>query len=101
MSMEYRKTQSAIMEPDLYDGPDCDDVRPRWVAYVEKEGRTDIGEDMNLAATTFPPGTRVEISVPICPKCNDLDADYAYAMDGDGICQCGFNWNEWRDSEYS
>lgn len=84
------------MKPDLYDGPNCDIVRPRWVADFEKEGPQEITENIVLSPSAFPPGTRVLIQVPECPNC-ELDAEFAK----DGKCECGFDWHAWRDNKYS
>ena len=102
--------QYAEMAPDVYDGPECDRVRPRWLTEYDKHGLDDAGNEegiMELNPANFPAGTRVEIHVPICPRCGNETADGAV----DGICpayssdpeseRCGFDWNEWVANEYS
>lgn len=62
----------------------------------------DFIDILELDAKTFPPGTRVIISVPDCPECFE-SADFAF--DGRtmtmGKCSCGFDWNKWAQNEYS
>ena len=94
--MNFRTIQEARMEPDLYAGNLCDEVRPRWMSYDEKEGQTEIDGNIELDPSTFPPGTRILIQVPECPECG-LNAEFATS----GKCDCGFNWNAWRDNQYS
>lgn len=94
--MNYYTAQSTYMEPDVYAGDTCDQVRPRWVAYIEKEGRCDVGELIELNAKTFPAGTRILIQIPDCPECT-TSADLA----SDGKCECGFDWDQWTQEQYS
>jgi hypothetical protein len=96
MKLQYRTVQQAEMSPDIYDGPNCDSVRPRWVSDVEKEGPVEISGNINLDPAAFPPGTRVLIQVPECLSCG-LDAEFAK----NGKCECGFDWHAWRDNQYS
>lgn len=94
--MNFKTVQTAEMAPDLYHGANCDKVRPRWVADVEKEGREEVNGFLELIPAMFPPGTRVLIQVPTCPECG-LDAEYA----ANGKCECGFDWDAWRDDRYA
>ena len=94
--MNFRTIQQARMEPDLYAGNLCDEIRPRWIADVEKEGPTEIDGNIELDPSAYPPGTRILIQVPECPDCG-IDAEFAT----DGKCECGFDWNAWRDGQYS
>lgn len=84
------------MAPDIYAGKNGDEIRPRWVADVEKEGKTEIDGCIELDPSTFPPGTKILIQVPLCPTCQ-LDAD---CSNGGGICDCGFDWNRWTEEQY-
>lgn len=101
--LEMHETMWAEMSPDVYDGPNCDQIRPRWEASAEGDkGGADFIDILELDAKTFPPGTRVIISVPDCPECFE-SADFAFdsrtmTM---GKCSCGFDWNEWARDEYS
>jgi hypothetical protein len=96
MNLQYQTVQTAEMKPDLYDGPECNDMRPRWVAESEKEGATEIDGFIKLNPSAFPPGTRVLIQVPMCPNCG-LNAEYAENLK----CECGFDWNAWVEDKYS
>ena len=100
MDLEYEETDRARMEPDVYDGPECDQHRPRWIVSVPKEGDEDIGDVLELSAKTFPPGTRVIIEEPICPKCGEIYENCmvrGYGYDN----ECDFDWKNWAEEQYS
>ena len=70
----------------------------RWVGGGEgdKDGPSDVGETVQLAASTFPPGTVISVLVPVCPDC-DHSADHAFDV-GTGVmskCACGHDWPLW------
>jgi len=99
MKHNYQETMWAEQSPDCYDGPDCDQLRAAWSCYCD--GDKD-GEDglplLELAAETFPYGTKVVVLFPICPNEDcDLHADFANEL---GKCPCGFDWNEWALNKY-
>ena len=96
IKMKFKTVNTFEMSPDMYHGRDCNEVRPRWMVGVEKEGPTEINGSIELNPSMFPPGTRVLIQVPECPECG-IDAEFATL----GKCECGFDWNEWRDSHYA
>lgn len=91
------------MEPDVYDGADCDQLKPRWIAGVEKEGDCSLGDVISFNAMHFPPGTRVVIEVPDCPKCgksSEMNIPTEFDREWPD-CDCGFSWTEWAKDEYS
>ena len=103
--IQYEEVDEIAMQPDVYSGDSCDEVKPRWMANVEKEGWCDEGETLTLAAKHFAPGTRIVVMVPVCPTCG-LNANYCHNLPEhsraeEGICECGFNWNEWALDQYS
>lgn len=108
--LEYEVVMWAELWPDVYDGPNCDQASPQWKAGAEGDkGDDDLSSDpLVLEPRTFPPGTKVVVSVPICPEC-DLTIDYfgfnPPMTDEDewkvGKCDCGFDWKDWMDGEYS
>lgn len=100
MSIKYREIMRAEQSPDVYDGPNCDQHRARWVGSAEgdMDGDGEISDTIALSAATFPPGTRVAISVPLCPDCGE-SADVA--NDQTEKCECGFDWKAWANDRYS
>lgn len=86
----------AEMKPDTYGGDDGETHIPGWDAHFDgdMDGEYNL-EELQLSAQHFPPGTKVVISVPSCPEC-----DTASEV-GEDQCQCGFDWKQWTEGEYS
>ncbi|WP_029066529.1 hypothetical protein [Labrenzia sp. DG1229] len=102
--MEFRETQSAVQAPDIYDGPKCDQHRPQWTGSAEgdQDGPEPIGETIELAANTFPPGTRVTIEEPECPECGMVPTHMNKpGQSGNWECDCDFDWKNWADEQFS
>ncbi len=81
--------------------PDHDETRPRWMTSYPKEGREEDGEflKLDMDARRYPPGARVTIEVPCCPKCGDpADMnDKNKPVRKWPRCDCGFSWNKWSE----
>lgn len=94
--LEYHDIMWAELSPDIYDGPECDQVRRRWRAYAEGDMQEEPDIDtLDLAAKLFHPGTRVRVMEPMCPKCQEIASmcrDNEY---------CDFDWDYWTECEYS
>lgn len=103
--IHYTERQTFRQEPDCYDGKKCDKQRPRWMTSYPKHGDEEDGETLKIEipAGSVPPGTRVIIQVPICPKCGD-PADMNEPRRKQRRwprCQCGFSWAKWADGQFS
>lgn len=94
--MDFDEIDRFTLEPDIYSGKNCDEIRPRWMAHVQKEGLVEMDGNIEINPNALPAGTQVIIKVPVCPECS-MTADMA----SDLICECGFSWKDWIDSEYS
>jgi hypothetical protein len=119
MKIEYIERQTFRQEPDCYDGKECNGHRPRWMTSYPKEGDEEDGETLKLEmdARLWPPGTRVTIEVPACPKCgepSDFAAKTRLRKDSEGVyqsveirhrkwpnCRCGFSWRKWVEENFS
>ena len=96
MKLEYQAIMWAEMKPYVYGGQNCDEVCPMWHAFAEGDMDSDtFDHPIELCCKTFPPGTKVVVSVPCCPECGQ-DAEMCKADD----C-CGFDWDAWVHTEYS
>jgi|GEM_PF-3542796 len=99
-----RSIGNAEMKPYLYDGDKCDQVKPQWDSYMDGDMSGESGiEIINYPAVAYPPGTKITISVPCCPKCSEpsginSDASGKYEISD---CTCGFSWKDWTDKQYS
>jgi len=99
--MEYNIESWAVMKPDVYAGESCEGIEPRWMLQHEKEGEEPV-EDITLLPAHFPPGTRITISVPVCPDCSTpADFSHDFKTGVTGKCECGFDWEAWTLSEFS
>lgn len=101
-----RETMWAEMKPDCYGGASCDQILPRWSTYAagDKDG-DDSMRALQLAARTFPPGTKVVISEPVCPTCGETRCVKSPVPKRGSIfeekCSCGFDWEAWTIAQYS
>jgi len=90
--VEYREIGFAELKIDCYHGPDCDQHRPYWQGYFEGDKESaKISGPLELSNKHFKAGTKITISVPLCPECKEHAE----------ICSCGFNWKEWEAHQYS
>lgn len=95
MSMKYRETMWAEMSPDVYDGPNCEEVRPRWNVFADGDMDSDYQDLLELDSRHFPPGTKIVVLEPKCPKCDQI-RELCSGDDG-----CDFDWDEWTANQYS
>lgn len=103
MSMKYTTIMTAEQAPDLYDGRECDEVRPLWVGSAEgdKSCPSAVGDNTGLVSFNpahYPAGTRILVQVPDCPDCTEPAPS---GQDVSDRCSCGFNWELWMESQYS
>ena len=100
--MKFHETMRASMRPDMYNGVSCNEFVPDWSGSADgdKDGDGTIGPVIELAAHTFPPGTRVTIEVPCCPTCGEPADVGNDALPGPQPCGCGFDWPAWMRDEY-
>ena len=106
MALKLRETMWATMRPDCYGGKSCDKIRPQWSTYGDGDKQGEEGErTLQLAARSFPPGTKITIAEPQCPKCGEVrDPIFPAPKRGPlfaAKCGCGFDWNEWTLEQFS
>lgn len=94
MKMKYKEIAWAEMKPDCYGGEDCDEVIPQWWEFYDGDTEDDEGEEsINFAAKNYPPGAKITVTVPLCPKC-DEDQEMHNSED------CDFDWSVWTKDTY-
>ena len=84
----------AELKLDCYQGNNCDETEPYWRTYAEgdKEGMdSNFKESLELSPEAFPAGTKIIVSIPVCPEC-EMDCE---------LCDCGFDWKGWAENKYS
>lgn len=104
----YRETMRAIQSPDVYAGQNCDSHEPRWVGSADgdKEGAGPLSGTLSFDASAFPPGTKIVIFEPKCPRCGETPYDYGDSRYGEvwertWRCACDFDWREWSTTEFA
>jgi len=104
-NISFQDRQIWRQEPDCYDGNNCNQLRPRWMTSYPKHGDEEYGEVLKLEIDAYqvPPGTRVIIEVPVCPKCGDpADMNEPRRRQRKWPnCDCGFSWSKWTEEQYS
>lgn len=104
--IKLQETLRFHMDPDMYDGPECNQMRPRWYGYAEGDMDGDHQDDaIVLHPRRFPPGTRISVKEPVCPKCDEPREPILPEPETGSCfpdkCRCGFDWSEWVANEYS
>lgn len=54
-------------------------------------------DEISFDKKRWPVGAKITVEVPCCPNCH-LDAEFA---DDKGKCECGFDWKNWAEEQYS
>lgn len=85
----------AVMAPDVYGGESCEEVIPRWLAYAEGDMDSGYEENIVLDAKYFPPGTKISVLEPCCPKCSQV-SEFCRSDES-----CDFDWDTWALDQYS
>lgn len=89
--LEYLQVGCAEMSPDIYGGEDCNEHIAQWKAYFDGDKDSGFVDVIKLDSAHFPAGTRIVVSMPMCPDCNETQE----------TCQCGFDWMEWIEDNYA
>ena len=95
--MEYHVVASGEVKADVYCGESCDQHEPYIEAQCEGDMDSEKMKDFSFDAKRWPVGTKISIEVPRCPGC-EMDAEF---QDKHGKCECGFDWKNWADEQYS
>ena len=89
---KYEEVARAEMHPDVYGGPNSDQITPMWEGHWDGDMESFHDRSpINLPPEKFPPGTRVIVQMPLCPEC-ELNCE---------LCSCGFDWKAWAKEQYS
>jgi hypothetical protein len=104
--IKLQETIRFHMDPDMYGGPECDQMVPRWHCYgVGDKDADHQHEPITLDARRFPPGTRISVKEPMCPQCEETRSPkYPEPATGPVFgdkCRCGFDWANWTANQYA
>ena len=90
--MDRKDIMWAEIKVDCYDGKECDRHRKYWNAYADGDMQDEnISGNLEISLDQYPPGTKVIISIPECPECDETS----------DTCSCGFDWKNWAEEQYS
>lgn len=96
IDIQYTQIDSLELEPNCYSGSSGDEVKKQWL--LRDRSGTEFKQEVKLNAAYFPPGTRITISVPMCPNCQEpAEENCPDIFD----CECGFSWGKWTLHKYS
>lgn len=95
---------------DVYGGPKFNEVSTYFNTYCDGDMQDDNHtNDLVLQVKDLPPGARIIVEYPCCPSCGTPRQDVLKLKDG-GVreivghepkCECGFDWNQWVEEQYS
>ena len=80
--MEYVITECWGMMPDYYGGENFDEHIPQWLDCTGDKQDDTIGNPIPFDPKDYPPGTKITVEEPVCPKCGDVYKN----------CKCDFDW---------
>ena len=99
--IDYVVTENYEMKPDVYGGPKMDQHIPAWNGYVAGDKQDDTTrQPITFDPKDYPPGTKITVETPICPKCHDV---YENCMVRSEYTPnpCNFDWHDWAECQYS
>ncbi|WP_444942732.1 hypothetical protein ACJJIK_10775 [Microbulbifer sp. ZKSA006] len=92
---EFQEIAWVEMTPDVYDGPNCDQIKPQWTGAFKDDMDSENGlGSISFDAKHFPPGAKIVVSVPCCPECG---AEPELCQSDDS---CDFDWDFWARDTY-
>ena len=98
--MKHVEVARYEMKPYIYGGDNMDKHIPQWWGYAAGDKQDDTGpERITFNPKNYPPGTKITVEVPVCPRCGEV---YKNCMvRGYGEDECDFNWKQWAEEQYS
>jgi hypothetical protein len=98
----HQETIWAEMRPEPWANEAGEHWRPGWHCYADGDKDSEDGiKTLDLAAYTFPPGTKVVVSEPCCPKCGEMREPQFPKVTYADTCECGFDWANWTEEQFS
>ncbi|WP_289992113.1 hypothetical protein [Photorhabdus laumondii] len=95
--ISYKTTAWGEVKADVYSGEKCDEHKPFIEMFCDGDMESDTTNEITFDSKRWPVGTKIRIEVPCCPECN-FDAEF---QDESGKCECGFDWKNWAEGQYS
>jgi acetone carboxylase gamma subunit len=98
---DVRRTEvmRAELSVDVYCGDNCDEHEKQWDIQADGDmGNVIEKAPLVLDLSSFPAGTVVTVSEPLCPKCGEV---YDSCMVRSIEPYCDFDWRNWAEEQYS
>lgn len=95
-----KRTKDKWLPQRVYKGKSAYEYHPkeggaiRLCGFEGDKQDEDLSGCIELNPATLPPGTRITVSVPVCPCCG-----LSKEMQDEEICQ--FDWAQWEISKYA
>lgn len=100
MEIEYNVVSGVEVKSDVYAGENCDQHRTYLESWCEGDMDTLTSKEFILDSKRWPVGTKLIVQVPMCPN-QDCYVD-AESQNENGKCtECGFDWVNWAEEQYS
>ena len=96
--IEYQEAIIGELKVDCYAGKNCDKHEKYWNVFAEGDMQDDNlgkGESFVVELNDHPPGTKVFVKEPLCPKCG------SFYIDCKDNPNCNFSWLNFADELYS
>ena len=98
--IEYNVVSGAEVKADVYGGDSGNEHVPYIESWCEGDMDTETNKDISFDSKRWPVGTKLTVQVPMCPN-PDCYVD-AESQDEEGKCsECGFDWKNWAEEQYS
>ena len=96
---EYTDILTVELKVDCYAGENCDQHQKYWNCYaaddMQDEALSPDDHKFSIDLKDHPPGTKIIVSEPICPKCGLTFFDCNPDPD------CDFSWSGFAEDLYS
>jgi len=97
----YIEIMTAELKVDCYCGENADEHTKYWNGYCAGDKQDDdFKEPIILDVALLPPGTKVIVKEPACPKCGEVYGNCMVRGYGNEN-ECDFDWKNWAEEQYS
>lgn len=105
-----REVMRSEVKTDVYGGENCDEHENYFETYSDGDKQSeDHKDDLIIKLSDLPAGSIISVQYPSCPECDLPRYDKFEHLDGGVMkivgheekCECGFDWLNWIEMQYS
>jgi len=105
-----RETMRTVVETDIYYGDSCNEHKNHFTTYCDGDMSSDTHtDDIVVKLGDLPAGATISVQYPTCPNCDLAREDTFEHLKGGRMkiighaekCDCGFDWLNWIEEQYS